>query len=78
MEIPYVARRRIEKPVFGFAIKTANGMYVYGSNTQLARYDLPYVEGAGTVKLDLAPLRQGAKMVAAIAAAFRADAPPRR
>ncbi|MGD9611351.1 MAG: ABC transporter ATP-binding protein [Kiritimatiellia bacterium] len=57
VEIPYVARRRIEQPVFGFSIKTANGMYVYGSNTQLARYDLPYVEGAGTVKLDLAPLR---------------------
>ena len=57
VEIPYVARRRIEKPVFGFSIKTANGMYVYGSNTQLAGVAIPYVEGAGTVKLDLAPLR---------------------
>ena len=57
VEIPYVARRRVEKPVFGFSIKTANGMYVFGSNTQTARHDLPFVEGAGTVKLDLAPLR---------------------
>ena len=57
VEIPYEARRRIEKPVFGFSIKTANGMYVYGSNTQLAGVALPHVEGAGTVKLQFAPLQ---------------------
>ena len=33
---------------------------------------------ADLAAIDLDPLRQGAKMVAAIAAAFRADAPPRR
>ena len=57
VEIPYVARQRIEKPVFGFSIKTANGMYVYGSNTQTAGVALPFVEGAGKLRLDLAPLR---------------------
>ena len=57
VEIPYEARRRIEKPVFGFSIKTANGMYVYGSNTQLAGVALPHVEGAGTLKLQFAPLQ---------------------
>ena len=57
VEIPYVAHRRVDRPVFGFSLKTGNGMYVYGSNTQLAKHDIPFVEGAGTVKLDLAPLR---------------------
>jgi ABC-type polysaccharide/polyol phosphate transport system ATPase subunit len=57
IEIPYVAPRRIEKPVFGFSIKTANGMYVYGSNTQTAGVAIPFVEGAGTVKLRFAPLQ---------------------
>ena len=57
VEIPYVARQRVEKPVFGFSIKTANGMYVYGSNTQTAGVALPFVEGAGKLRLDLAPLR---------------------
>ena len=57
IEIPYVAHRRIEKPIFGFSLKTANGLYVFGSNTQIQKHDLPFIEGAGTVKLDLSPLR---------------------
>lgn len=57
IEIPYVAHRRIEKPVFGFSLKTANGLYVFGSNTQIQKHDIPAIEGAGTVKLDLSPLR---------------------
>lgn len=57
VEIPYVARRRIEKPVFGFSLKTSNGLYVFGSNTQLQQHDIPFIEGPGTVRLDLTPLR---------------------
>ena len=57
VEIPYVAHRRVEKPVFGFSLKTGNGMYIFGSNTQIRKHDLPFIEGAGTVKLDLGPLR---------------------
>lgn len=57
VEIPYVAKKRLEKPVFGFSVKTGNGFYVYGSNTQLAKKAIPFIEGEGTVKLDLAPLR---------------------
>ncbi len=57
VEIPYVAHRRVEKPVFGFSLKTGNGMYIFGSNTQIRRHDIPFIEGAGTVKLDLGPLR---------------------
>ena len=57
VDIPYTASRRIEKPVFGFSLKTSNGLYVFGSNTQLQKHDIPFIEGAGTVKLDLSPLR---------------------
>jgi ABC-type polysaccharide/polyol phosphate transport system ATPase subunit len=57
IEIPYIARRRIEKPVFGFSLKTANGLYVFGSNTQIQKHDLPAIAGEGKVKLDLSPLR---------------------
>jgi ABC-type polysaccharide/polyol phosphate transport system ATPase subunit len=57
VEIPYMAHRHVEKPVFGFSIKTGNGMYVHGSNTQIARLDLPFIEGEGTLRLDLSPLR---------------------
>ena len=57
VEIPYLAKRRVEKPVFGFSVKTGNGFYVFGSNTQIAKKEIPYIEGGGTVQLDLAPLR---------------------
>ncbi len=57
VEIPYFARRRIEKPVFGFSLKTANGLYVFGTNTQIQKHDIPFIEGAGTVRLVLEPLR---------------------
>ncbi|MBP5787008.1 MAG: ABC transporter ATP-binding protein [Kiritimatiellae bacterium] len=57
VEIPYAAKRRVEKPVFGFSVKTGNGAYVYGSNTQLAGTVIPSIEGEGTVKLDLSPVR---------------------
>ena len=57
IEIPYVAHRRIEKPIFGFSLKTANGLYVFGSNTQIQKHDLPFIEGEGKVTLDLSPLR---------------------
>ena len=57
MEIPYFARRRIEKPVFGFSLKTANGLYVFGTNTQIQKHDIPFIEGAGNVRLTLDPLR---------------------
>ena len=57
VEIPYVAHRRVEKPVFGFSLKTGNGMYIFGSNTQIQQHDIPFIEGEGTVRLDLGPLR---------------------
>ncbi len=57
VEIPYVAHRRVEQPVFGFSLKTGNGMYIYGNNTQIQRFAIPAIEGAGVIRLDLGPLR---------------------
>ncbi len=56
VEIGYHARRRIEKPVFGFNLKTGNGFYVFGSNTQIAGAPIPAIEGSGRVRLRIAPL----------------------
>ena len=56
VEIGYYARRRIEKPVFGFNIKTGNGFYVFGSNTQIAKVPVAAVEGTGQIRLRIEPL----------------------
>jgi lipopolysaccharide transport system ATP-binding protein len=48
VDIGYRAKKRIEKPVFGFAVKTGNGFYVYGSNTQLKQFPIDAIEaGSG-------------------------------
>jgi len=57
VRIPYRAKDRIENPVFGFSIKTGNGFYVYGSNTQNNRVSIPFIEGEGSVDLEVNPLR---------------------
>ena len=57
VEIPFVAHKRVENPVFGFSLKTGNGMYIFGSNTQIAGRKIPSIYGPGTVRLDLSPLR---------------------
>ena len=56
VEIAYRATTRIENPVFGFSVKTGNGFYVYGSNTQIAKYAVPAIEGEGRIRLRLDPL----------------------
>jgi ABC-type polysaccharide/polyol phosphate transport system ATPase subunit len=40
VEIRYRANRRIEKPVFGFSLKTGNGFFIYGTNTQIMNVDI--------------------------------------
>ncbi len=52
----YRAARRIERPVFGFALSDRTGRRLYGSNTQIAGLAVPFVEGEGTLTLELAPL----------------------
>ncbi len=56
VEIGYYASHRVEKPVFGFNLKTGNGFYVFGSNTQIAKAPLASIEGAGRVRLRIKPL----------------------
>ena len=57
IEIHYRAKRRIEKPVFGFSIKTGNGFFIYGTNTQIMNVPIDFVEGDGVVTLSIEPLR---------------------
>jgi ABC-type polysaccharide/polyol phosphate transport system ATPase subunit len=56
VDIGYNAHQRIEKPVFGYSIKTGNGFYIFGSNTQLAQYPIPFIEGEGMLRLKIDPL----------------------
>lgn len=56
VEIGYNARVRVEKPVFGFSVKTGNGMYIFGSNTQIAGYAIGFIEGRGKIRLKIEPL----------------------
>lgn len=56
VEIPYVARTRVENPVFGYSIKTGNGFFIYGTNTQILNQPVGPVEGPGVVRLTFDPL----------------------
>jgi ABC-type glutathione transport system ATPase component len=47
----YEAARRIEDPVFGFALSDMEGKLLCGSNTQLAGFGIPAVQGRGVVTL---------------------------
>lgn len=57
VDIHYKAARRIEKPVFGYSIKTGNGFFIFGTNTQLMNVPIDAVEGEGVVQLNVEPLR---------------------
>lgn len=56
VDIRYRAKRRIEKPVFGFSMKTGAGFFIFGSNTQIAQVEIPFIEGEGTMQLRIEPL----------------------
>jgi ABC-type multidrug transport system ATPase subunit len=56
IDMAYTAHRHIEKPVFGFSIKTGNGFYVFGSNTQIEGHVINAIEGHGRLRLSLDPL----------------------
>ena len=52
----YQVNERIEAPVFGYGISDPEGRVLHGSNTQLAGFTVPPVEGKGTLVLTLGPL----------------------
>ncbi|MFC1497049.1 ABC transporter ATP-binding protein [Verrucomicrobiota bacterium] len=51
IRIFYKAQKRIENPVFGFSISSNEGHTIYGNNTQIENFDIPSVEGEGSVVL---------------------------
>ncbi|MDD5708832.1 MAG: ABC transporter ATP-binding protein [Kiritimatiellae bacterium] len=53
VRIEYAAEQPIADPVIGFSIADAKGRVVHGSNTQLAGFALPDVEGHGALTLTL-------------------------
>jgi ABC-type methionine transport system ATPase subunit len=63
VEITFRAHQTLQNPVFGYGIKTANGQYIYGTNTQIQKTDLGTVEAGqeGKVVLEFSPmlLREG-------------------
>jgi len=56
IEVHYHANRRVANPVFGFNLKTGNGFYIFGSNTQIAKYPIPAIAGDGVMRLTINPL----------------------
>jgi len=56
VDIRYAAHQRIEKPVFGFSLKTGNGFYVFGTNTQIQQVPIDVIEGEGIIRLTIDPL----------------------
>ena len=56
VEIGYRAARRIEEPVFGYAISDADGHLLHGGNTQLAGVEIPDASEKGRIMLSFGPL----------------------
>lgn len=53
VEISYESSKRIEKPTFGFSIADADNRTIFGYNTELVGYDIPFIEGKGKVLMEL-------------------------
>jgi ABC-type polysaccharide/polyol phosphate transport system ATPase subunit len=56
IDVHFHAQRRIENPVFGFSLKTGNGVYLFGSNTQILNQRIAAIEGDGVMRLTINPL----------------------
>lgn len=62
IEVTFTSTRRIENPVFGFGIANAERGVVFGSNTQLERYDIPAIDERGghvRFEIDASALQAG-------------------
>ncbi len=51
--ISYHAEGCIVQPVFGFSISDEGGRVIYGNNTQIEKFDIPRIEGDGSIALTL-------------------------
>ena len=56
VNIRYRAHKAIHNPIFGYAVKTGNGFYIFGTNTQIMQVPIDVIEGEGTVQLTIDPL----------------------
>ncbi len=45
--IHYYAKKKIEKPVFGVAIHTQDGIHISGPNTKTSKFAIDHIEGVG-------------------------------
>lgn len=54
--ISYSAEMPVEDPVFGFSLSDSEGRLIYGNNTQIEKFEIPSIEGKGTITLHLGKL----------------------
>lgn len=54
--ISYEAKHRIMNPVFGFAVSGKTGNLIYGNNTQIEKFEIPWIEGKGSLNLHISQL----------------------
>lgn len=60
-EVRWRAARRIEDPVFGFALCDGEGRLLYGTNTAIDGHAIPSIEGDGAIELaiETIPFQRG-------------------
>lgn len=56
VKIEYFATEKIEKPVFGVAIHTNDGIHINGPNTKTSGYSIQVVEGIGEIYYSISAL----------------------
>jgi hypothetical protein len=56
IDIDYEAKKRIERPVFGFSVSDVDGKICFGNNTQVQGLVIPSIEGAGKINLKISKL----------------------
>ncbi|GGC11192.1 ABC transporter ATP-binding protein [Cellulomonas carbonis] len=50
IRIHYTARQRIERPVFGLAMESHDGVYLWANNTKDLHFEVDQIEGTGVVE----------------------------
>jgi lipopolysaccharide transport system ATP-binding protein len=67
VEVRFLAHQRIDVPVFGLGLTTADGVHLSGPNTRTSGCQLPWIEGRGAVRyvVDELPLMPGRYLVSA-------------
>ncbi|MCA1711300.1 MAG: ABC transporter ATP-binding protein [Actinobacteria bacterium] len=56
LRIHYAASRPVERPVFGFAVESLDGAYIWAHNSRDGDVEVPLIEGRGHVDLEVARL----------------------